>query len=101
MMDYEDYTLHHSTVLSTEEPVNSLIMEDEHLDTFRKESTNSKASLAILVPLPSESKGVPKVCDVPFSSPQFIRLLTYQRSSEISLILTLILLSTDARFLLL
>ncbi|GJX75123.1 hypothetical protein Tco_0313718 [Tanacetum coccineum] len=55
-------------VLSTEEPVNSLIMENEHLDTISATESDEfiKSSVEILVPIPSESKGVPKVCDVPF-----------------------------------
>ncbi|GKB58684.1 hypothetical protein Tco_0914870 [Tanacetum coccineum] len=32
--DDEDYTIANTPVLSTKEPVDSLIMEDEHLDTF-------------------------------------------------------------------
>ncbi|GJR87688.1 hypothetical protein Tco_0211699 [Tanacetum coccineum] len=50
------------------EPVNSLIMEDEHLDTIPATESDEfiKSSVEILVPIPSESKGVPKVCDVPF-----------------------------------
>ncbi|GJU61551.1 hypothetical protein Tco_1243386 [Tanacetum coccineum] len=66
--DDEDYTIAITPVLSTEEPVNSLIMEDEHLDTIPATESDEfiKSSVEILVPIPSESKGVPKVCDVPF-----------------------------------
>ncbi|GJT71807.1 hypothetical protein Tco_1031093 [Tanacetum coccineum] len=66
--DDEDYTIAITPVLSTEEPVNSLIMEDEHLDTISATESDEfiKSSVEILVPIPSESKGVPKVCDVPF-----------------------------------
>ncbi|GJX56340.1 hypothetical protein Tco_0286237 [Tanacetum coccineum] len=73
--DDEDYTIAITPVLSTEEPVNSLIMEDEHLDTIPVTESDEfiKSSVEILVPIPSESKGVPKVCDVPFhdNSPPF------------------------------
>ncbi|GKB25790.1 hypothetical protein Tco_0865191 [Tanacetum coccineum] len=56
-------------VLSTEEPVDSLIMEDEHLDTIPAMESDEviKSSVEILVPIPSESEGIPdKMCDVPF-----------------------------------
>ncbi|GJS19754.1 hypothetical protein Tco_0448386 [Tanacetum coccineum] len=56
-------------VLSTEEPVNSLIMEDEHPDTIPAMESDEviKFSVEILVPIPSESEGIPdKMCDVPF-----------------------------------
>ncbi|GJX88565.1 hypothetical protein Tco_0340579 [Tanacetum coccineum] len=55
-------------VLSTEEPVNSLIMEDEHLDTIPATESDEviKSSVEELVPIPSESEGIPeKMCDVP------------------------------------
>ncbi|GKE40571.1 hypothetical protein Tco_1463976 [Tanacetum coccineum] len=56
-------------VLSTEEPVDSLIMEDEHLDTIPTTESDGviKSSVEILVPIPCESEGIPdKMCDVPF-----------------------------------
>ncbi|GKA89248.1 hypothetical protein Tco_0811060 [Tanacetum coccineum] len=56
-------------VLLTEEPVDSLIMEDEHLDTIPATESDEviKSSVEILVPIPSESEGIPdKMCDVPF-----------------------------------
>ncbi|GKC49709.1 hypothetical protein Tco_1072454 [Tanacetum coccineum] len=61
--DDEDYTIAITPVLSTEEPVNSLIMEDEHLDTIPVTESDEfiKSSVKILVPIPSESKGVPKI----------------------------------------
>ncbi|GJW49314.1 hypothetical protein Tco_0090665 [Tanacetum coccineum] len=55
-------------VLSTEEPVDSLIMEDEHLDTILATESDEviKSSVENLVPIPSESEGIPdSVCDVP------------------------------------
>ncbi|GJY14083.1 hypothetical protein Tco_0383392, partial [Tanacetum coccineum] len=56
-------------VLATEEPVDSLIMEDEHLDTILATELDEviKSSVEILVPILSESEGIPdKMCDVPF-----------------------------------
>ncbi|GKB32774.1 hypothetical protein Tco_0872175 [Tanacetum coccineum] len=55
-------------VLLTEEPVDSLIMEDEHLDTIPAMESDEviKSSVEELVPIPSESEGIPdKMCDVP------------------------------------
>ncbi|GKF55680.1 hypothetical protein Tco_0166020 [Tanacetum coccineum] len=56
-------------VLLTEEPVDSLILEDEHLDTIPATESDEviKSSVEKLVPIPSESEGIPdKMCDVPF-----------------------------------
>ncbi|GKD37782.1 hypothetical protein Tco_1257989, partial [Tanacetum coccineum] len=56
--DDEDYTIAITPVLPTVEPDNSLIMEDEHLDTI--------PSVENLVQIPSESKGISEdTCDVP------------------------------------
>ncbi|GKA03389.1 hypothetical protein Tco_0676170 [Tanacetum coccineum] len=66
--DDEDYTIAITPVLSTEEPVDSLIMEDEHLDTIPATESDEviKSSVENLVPIPSESEGIPNsVCDVP------------------------------------
>nr|GEW28103.1 hypothetical protein [Tanacetum cinerariifolium] len=55
--------------LSTEEPDNSLSMGDEHLDTVLAMESDEfiKSSVESLVPIPSESKGIPdNMCDVPF-----------------------------------
>ncbi|GKF38826.1 hypothetical protein Tco_0118887, partial [Tanacetum coccineum] len=55
-------------VLLTEEPVNSLIMEDEHLDTIPATESDEviKSSFEELVLIPSESEGISDgVCDVP------------------------------------
>nr|GEV88547.1 hypothetical protein [Tanacetum cinerariifolium] len=55
--------------LSTEEPHNSLSMGNEHLDTISATKSNEfiKSSVESLVPIPSESEGVPdNMCDVPF-----------------------------------
>ncbi|GJW73499.1 hypothetical protein Tco_0132869 [Tanacetum coccineum] len=56
-------------VLSTEEPVDSLIMEDEHLDTIPTMESDEviKSSVEDLVLIPRESEGIPdNMCDVPF-----------------------------------
>nr|GFA62803.1 hypothetical protein [Tanacetum cinerariifolium] len=56
-------------VLSTEEPDNSLSMGDEHLDTILATESDKfiKSSVETLIPIPSESEGIPDhMCDVPF-----------------------------------
>nr|GFC03972.1 hypothetical protein [Tanacetum cinerariifolium] len=55
-------------VLSTEDPDNSLSMGDEHLDTIPATESDEfiKSGVKDLIPIPSESKGIPEhVCDVP------------------------------------
>nr|GFB13539.1 hypothetical protein [Tanacetum cinerariifolium] len=55
--------------LSTKEPDNSLSMGDEHLDTVSVTESDEfiKSSVKNLVPIPSESEGIPdNMCDVPF-----------------------------------
>nr|GFD14842.1 hypothetical protein [Tanacetum cinerariifolium] len=55
-------------VLSIEEPDNSLSMGDEHLDTIPATELDEfiKSSVENLLPIPSESEGIPEhVCDVP------------------------------------
>ncbi|GJS40173.1 hypothetical protein Tco_0565216 [Tanacetum coccineum] len=67
--DDEDYTIAITPLLSTEEPDNSLSMGDEHLDTVLATESDEviKSSVEDLVPIPSESEGIPdKMCDVPF-----------------------------------
>nr|GEX85217.1 hypothetical protein [Tanacetum cinerariifolium] len=67
--DDEDYTIAVIPSLSTEEPDNSLSMGDEHLDTIPATKSDEfiKSSVESLVPIPSESEGIPdKMCDVPF-----------------------------------
>nr|GEV78187.1 hypothetical protein [Tanacetum cinerariifolium] len=67
----EDYTsaiTPDEPVLSTEEPNNSLSMRDEHLDTISAMKSDEviKSSVEDLIPIPSESKGIPDHrCDVP------------------------------------
>nr|GEZ21499.1 hypothetical protein [Tanacetum cinerariifolium] len=67
--DEEDYTLAVTPVLSTEEPDNSLSMRDGHLDTIPATESDEviKSSVENLIPIPSESEGIPEhKCDVPF-----------------------------------
>ncbi|GJV15360.1 hypothetical protein Tco_1360683 [Tanacetum coccineum] len=66
--DDEDYTIAITPVLSTKEPVDSLIMEDEHLDNILATKSDEviKSSVEILVPIPSEFEGISDdTCDVP------------------------------------
>nr|GEU93051.1 hypothetical protein [Tanacetum cinerariifolium] len=65
--DDVDYTIAITPVLSTEEPDNSLSMRDEHLDTIPATKSDKviKSSVEDLVPIPSESEGIPDtMCDV-------------------------------------
>ncbi|GJR70539.1 hypothetical protein Tco_0016604 [Tanacetum coccineum] len=66
--DDEDYTIAITPVLSTKEPVDSLIMEDEHLDTILVTESDEviKSRVANLVQIPSDFKGISEdTCDVP------------------------------------
>nr|GEZ32183.1 hypothetical protein [Tanacetum cinerariifolium] len=69
--DDEDYTsaiTPDQPVLSTEEPDNSLSMEDEHLDTIPATKSDEliKSSVEDLIPIPSKSEGILEhMCDVP------------------------------------
>nr|GFA18539.1 hypothetical protein [Tanacetum cinerariifolium] len=69
--DDEDYTsaiTPDEPVLSTEEPDNSLSMGDEHLDTIPATESDEfiKSCVEDLIPIPSESEGIPEhMCDVP------------------------------------
>nr|GFB55150.1 hypothetical protein [Tanacetum cinerariifolium] len=67
--DDVDYTIVITPVLPTEEPDNSVSMRDEHLDTIPATESDEviKSSVEDLVPIPSESEGIPdNKCDVPF-----------------------------------
>nr|GEZ92166.1 hypothetical protein [Tanacetum cinerariifolium] len=67
--DDDDYNSAITPVLSTEEPVDSLSMRDEHLDIISATGSDEviKSSVEDLVPILSESEGIPKhMCDVPF-----------------------------------
>ncbi|GJZ10139.1 hypothetical protein Tco_0544898 [Tanacetum coccineum] len=66
--DDEDYTIAITPVLPTKEPVNSLSMGDEHLDTIPAMESDEviKSSVENLVPILSKSEDIPdSVCDVP------------------------------------
>ncbi|GJW76888.1 hypothetical protein Tco_0138570 [Tanacetum coccineum] len=66
--DDDDYTIAITPVLPTKEPVNSLSMGDEHLDTIPATESDEviKSSVENLVPIPSESEGISDGgCDVP------------------------------------
>ncbi|GJV79484.1 hypothetical protein Tco_1515354 [Tanacetum coccineum] len=65
--DDEDDTIGITPVLPIEEPDNSLSMGGEHLDTIPATESDEviKSSVKDLVPIQSESEGVPKMCDVP------------------------------------
>ncbi|GKE74973.1 hypothetical protein Tco_1537014 [Tanacetum coccineum] len=66
--DDDDYTIAITPVLPTKEPVNSLSMGDEHLDTIPATKSDEviKSSVENLVPIPSEFEGIfDDTCDVP------------------------------------
>nr|GEZ83272.1 hypothetical protein [Tanacetum cinerariifolium] len=65
--DDMDYTIAITPVLSTEEPVDSLSMGDDHLDTILATESDEliKSSVENLVSILSESEGIPDtMCDV-------------------------------------
>nr|GFA75588.1 hypothetical protein [Tanacetum cinerariifolium] len=67
--DDKDYTIAVLHSLSTKEPDNSLSLEDQYLDTIPATKSDEfvKSSVESLVPIPSESKGIPdNMCDMPF-----------------------------------
>ncbi|GKG48298.1 hypothetical protein Tco_0510183, partial [Tanacetum coccineum] len=66
--DDNDYTIAITPESPTKEPVNSLSLGDEHLDTIPATESNEfiKSSVENLVPIPSEPEGIPdSVCGVP------------------------------------
>ncbi|GKB33016.1 hypothetical protein Tco_0872417 [Tanacetum coccineum] len=70
--DDEDDTIAITPVLPIKEPDNSLSMGDEHLDTVLATESDEviKSSVEDLVPIPSESEGIPdKMCDSDDDSP--------------------------------
>nr|GEX31288.1 hypothetical protein [Tanacetum cinerariifolium] len=65
--DDVDYNIAITPVLSTKEPDNSLSMGDERLDTIPATESDEviKSSVEDLVPIPSESEGIPDtMCDM-------------------------------------
>nr|GEV25732.1 hypothetical protein [Tanacetum cinerariifolium] len=63
--DDDNYNSAITPVLSTEEPVDSLSMGDEHLDTILETESNEviKSSVKDLVLIPSEFEGIPDTID--------------------------------------
>nr|GFA90691.1 hypothetical protein [Tanacetum cinerariifolium] len=67
--DDEDCTIAITPILSIEEPDNSISMGDEHLDTILEMESDEliKSTIKNLVPIPSESEGIPdNMCNVSF-----------------------------------
>nr|GEW42834.1 reverse transcriptase domain-containing protein [Tanacetum cinerariifolium] len=67
--DDEDYNIAVTPSLPIEEPDNSLSIKDEYLDTVSEMESNEfiKSSVENLIPIPSESEGIPdNMCDVTF-----------------------------------
>nr|GEY55931.1 hypothetical protein [Tanacetum cinerariifolium] len=65
--DDDDYNFAITPVLPTEEPVDSLSIGDEHLDTIPATESDEviKSSVENLVPIPSEFEGIPDtMCDM-------------------------------------
>nr|GFC86402.1 hypothetical protein [Tanacetum cinerariifolium] len=65
--DDDDYDSAITPILSTEEPIDSLSMGDEHLDTIPTTELDEviKSSVEDLVPIPSDFEGIPDtICDV-------------------------------------
>ncbi|GJX95192.1 hypothetical protein Tco_0349778 [Tanacetum coccineum] len=72
-IQYKEYLENSSNAITpdlpSEEPDNSLSMEDEHLSTILETESDEviKSSVEELVPIPSESEGIfDNICDVPF-----------------------------------
>nr|GFA73621.1 hypothetical protein [Tanacetum cinerariifolium] len=72
-IQYKEYLENSSNAITpdlpTKEPVNSLSMEDEHLDTILETESDDviNSSVEDLVPIPSESEGIfDDTCNVPF-----------------------------------
>nr|GEZ99000.1 hypothetical protein [Tanacetum cinerariifolium] len=63
--DEVDYTIAITLILSIEEPDNSLSMGEDYLDTIPATESDEviKSSVEDLVPIPSESKGIPDTID--------------------------------------
>nr|GFC44100.1 hypothetical protein [Tanacetum cinerariifolium] len=74
--DDDDYDSTITPVLSTEEPVNSLSMGDEHLDIILATESHDviKSSVEDLVLIPGESEGE-NGCDVPSCFTTFSNIL--------------------------
>nr|GFC33189.1 hypothetical protein [Tanacetum cinerariifolium] len=69
--DDDDYDSAITPILSTEEPIDSLSMGDEHLDTIPATESDEviKSSVKDLIPIPSEFEGIPDtMCNVYFDT---------------------------------
>nr|GFA30164.1 hypothetical protein [Tanacetum cinerariifolium] len=69
--DDDDYDFAITPILSTEEPIETLSIGDEHLDTNPATESDEviKSSVEDLVPIPSEFEGIPDtMCDVQFDN---------------------------------
>nr|GFD52514.1 hypothetical protein [Tanacetum cinerariifolium] len=65
--DDDDYNFAITPILSTEEPIDSLSMGDEHLDTIPGTESDEviKSSVKNLIPIPSEFEVIlDTICDV-------------------------------------
>nr|GFD01821.1 hypothetical protein [Tanacetum cinerariifolium] len=65
--DDDDYNFAITPILSTKEPIDSLSMGDEHLDTIPVTESDEviKSSVENLIPIPSEFEVIPDtMCDV-------------------------------------
>nr|GFA96210.1 hypothetical protein [Tanacetum cinerariifolium] len=65
--DDDDYDFAITPILSTQEPIDSLSMGDEHLDTIPETESGEviKSSVEDLIPISSEFEGIPDtMCDV-------------------------------------
>ncbi|GJS05925.1 putative reverse transcriptase domain-containing protein [Tanacetum coccineum] len=83
--DDEDYTIAITPVSSTKEPVNSLSIGDEHLDTILATELDKviKSSVENLVLILCESEGIPdSVCDMPLCN-NHTPLEAFKEHSEI------------------
>ncbi|GJX81641.1 hypothetical protein Tco_0331122 [Tanacetum coccineum] len=79
--DDEDYTIAITPCFTNRGArQNSLIMEDEHLDTIPVTESDEfiKSSVEILVPIPSESKGVHKDIDYVDASPPDVEIVSLE-----------------------
>ncbi|GJS98309.1 hypothetical protein Tco_0819479 [Tanacetum coccineum] len=77
--DDDDYTIAITPVLPTKEPVNSLSMGDEHLDTIPATELDEviKSSVENLVPIPMMPDGCPG-----FLKPLVLFVLSITRASH-------------------
>ncbi|GKE09779.1 hypothetical protein Tco_1413330 [Tanacetum coccineum] len=86
--DDEDYTIAITPVLLIKDPVDSLIMEDEHLDTIPATKSDKviKSSVGELVLIPSKSEGISEgVCDEPLcDNPTPLKAFKYHSETVVN-----------------